>query len=110
MRHVTVRRTALILAAVFIVSAGLFAWFTATERETASQGAEAPAEAAAPVPAADTGGAMLYETYCARCHPAGTLRIETSAEKLRELEAFLQTHGRSSDEEDRLIVDYLAGR
>ena len=52
----------------------------------------------------------MYETYCAGCHPVETLRAELSAERRRELEAFLGKHGKSSDEEDRLIIDYLAGR
>lgn len=109
MRHVSVRRTALILATVFVVCAGLFASLT-TEREAASPGGAASAEGVSPLPAADAEGATLYETYCARCHPVDTLRTEMSAEKRRELEAFLRKHGKSSDEEDRLIVDYLAGR
>jgi cytochrome c5 len=109
MRHVAVRRTALILATVFVVCAGLFAWL-ATDREAASADAAASAEGVSPVPAAEAGGAALYETYCAGCHPVETLRAELSAERRRELEAFLGKHGKSSDEEDRLIIDYLAGR
>lgn len=107
MRHVAVRRTALILATVFVVCAGLFAWITA-EREPESPGTASSAEAAAPVPAEDAEGAALYEAYCARCHPVDSLRTEMSVDRRRELEEFLQKHGRSSDEEDRLIIDYLA--
>ena len=33
-----------------------------------------------------------------------------SADRRRELEALLRKHGKSSDEEDQLIVDHLAGR
>ena len=109
MRHVAVRRSALILASVFVVCAGLFAWIT-TKRERESPGTASSAEAAAPVPAADDEGAALYETYCARCHPVDSLRTGMSADRRRELEEFLQKHGRSSDEEDLLIIDYLAGQ
>ena len=109
MRHVAVRRTALILATVFVVCAGLFAWLT-TGREAAFADAAASAEGVSPVPAADAEGATLYETYCAECHTVETLRTEMSAEGRRELEAFVRKHGKSSDEEDRLIIDYLAGR
>ena len=109
MRHVAVRRTALILATVFLACAGIFAWLT-IERDAASPGPAASAEAALPVPAAEAEGAMLYETYCAGCHPVETLGTEMSAVRRRELEAFLQRHGRSSDGEDRLIVEYLGGR
>ena len=109
MRHVAVRRTALILATVFVVCAGLFAWLTA-EREAASAGATASAQGVTPVPAAEARGATSYETYCAGCHPVDALRAEMSAERRRQLEAFLRKHGKSSDEEDRLIVEYLTGR
>lgn len=109
MRHVTVRRTALILAAVFVVCAGLFAWLTRA-REAASADDTTSALRLASVPAAEAQGATLYETYCARCHPVDTLQAETSPEGRRKLEAFLRKHGKSSDEEDRLIVEYLAGR
>ena len=109
MRHVAVRRTALILATVFVVCAGLFAWLT-TEREAASADAAAAAEGVSPVPPAEAEGATLYEIYCAGCHPVESLRTQMSAERRRALEAFLGKHGKSSDEEDRLIVGYLAGR
>ena len=108
MRHVAVRRTALILATVFVVCAGLFAWLTAG-REAASAGATA-AQGVTSVPAAEARGATSYETYCAGCHPVDALRAEMSAERRRQLEGFLRKHGKSSDDEDRLIVEYLTGR
>ncbi len=101
-----VRRTALVLAVAFVACALLFVWLTA-EREPASARAPAPAEGVSPQPAVEAEGARLYETYCARCHPVETLRTEMSAERLRELETFLQKHGKSSEAEDRLILDYL---
>lgn len=108
MRHVVVRRTALILATVFVACAGLFAWHM-TGRHTPASDAAAPAAAVSPT-SGEAEGARLYETYCARCHPIDTLRAEMRAERRRALEAFLQTHGKSSDDEDRLIVDYLIER
>lgn len=108
MRHIAVRRTALVLATAFVVCAGLFAWLTAGPG-TPSVEAPAPAAPASREPATHAEGARLYETYCAGCHPVDSLRTEISAGRRRELDAFLRTHGESSDEEDRLILDYLAG-
>jgi mono/diheme cytochrome c family protein len=107
MRHVAVRRTALVLATAFVVCAALFAWLTSGRQADLAGYPSPPApDSAASSPA--TEGARLYETYCARCHPADTLRSEMPPERRRELEAFLKDHGQSSDQEDRLILDYLA--
>ena len=107
MRHVAVRRAALILATVFVLFAGLFAWMAGRggSHEQISIAIEE-----APQAAAEHRGAALYDTFCARCHPVETLRGPLNEERYRELEVFLRKHVKSSDEEDRLILDYLAGR
>jgi cytochrome c5 len=107
MRHVAVRRAALILATVFVLFAGLFAW-TTTRDDSEENGSIAVEETRRA--AAEPGGAALYDAYCARCHPVETLRTPLSQERYRELQEFLRKHGKSSDDEDRLILDYLAGR
>jgi len=106
MRHVAVRRTALILAILFIGCAGLFVWLTRGRDVAPAAAADVPAQAAAE-PTRPDPGAQLYDTYCGRCHAVDTLRGVMTAERRREVEVFLEQHGRSSSEEDRLILDYL---
>ena len=92
MRHVIVRRAAILLTALFLAAAAAFVWLT-------GRGAIAEAPAAQPPPAA--AGAALFERHCASCHAAGDLRAAP------DLETFLKTHGESTDDEDRLIAEYL---
>ena len=82
MRHVAVRRAALILATVFVLFAGLFAWMAGRggSHEQISIAIEE-----APQAAAEHRGAALYDTYCARCHPVETLRGPLNEERYREL-------------------------
>lgn len=99
MRHVAVRRTALLLAIVLVGCAALFAWLVGREAEPA------PATLASE-------GAAPFQEYCASCHAEERLRpLVAAADSARrlELERFLRSHGRSSDAEDRLILDYLRG-
>lgn len=101
MRHVAVRRSALVLGGVFVVCAGLFAW--AVSRETPAVGVAQPASAPA--------GAVLFGTFCASCHTAESLRpsVTGPGANREELETFLAEHGDASEEQDRLILDYLSG-
>jgi len=100
MRHVTVRRAALLLGSVFLVCAGLFASLVSRE----------PAAAPASLPAPGPAGAALFQTYCAACHTVESLRPFVTGPDVRrdELEAFLADHGDASGEDDRLILDYLS--
>lgn len=93
MRHVIVRRAAILLTALFLAAAASFVWLT-------GRGAipEAPASQPPLVPA----GAALFERHCASCHAADAVRAAP------DLEMFLKTHGESTDDEDRQIADYLA--
>jgi mono/diheme cytochrome c family protein len=102
MRHVAVKRVAILLAAVFLLWAGVFAWIV--RREPAS----GPAAPAAPTLAT---GAALFERHCASCHTVEEMRAAVVAEpggtRRPELERFLEGHGDGSAEEDRQILDYL---
>jgi hypothetical protein len=101
MRQRSVRRAALLLSAVFLACAGLFAWLVGRE--------PAQAPAALPPPAREDAG--LFETYCGACHTADALRpgiAGMSATRRRELERFLDAHGDASASDDRLILDYLS--
>ena len=101
MRHRTVARAAFLLAAVFLAGAGLFAWLVSREA--------APLASPASLPARE--GAALFETHCASCHTADSLRpgvANADEARRRGLEAFLGHHGDADDADDRLILDYLS--
>ena len=100
MRHVAVRRTALILGAVFFACASLFVWAAGRQ----SGPLDAPSSPDAPR------GAGLFETYCSSCHSAESLRGAVTEARRPQLEVFLQDHGDASDAEDRLILDYLTAK
>jgi hypothetical protein len=170
MRHVMVRRTALVLGILLVAGATLFVWLVqpesaaaldasallpgqtearpdapaaaipssnAAEPQTAPaapvdmpapsnaapsqeaarsldptpsrvrpEGPTAAPEATRPSPAPPD-GAALFASYCGRCHTPDRLRLDRNR---TGLEAFLRTHGDSSDADDRVILDYLAGR
>lgn len=99
MRHVVVRRTALLLGAVLLAATGLFAWLVSR-----------PPAAAGPAPdAVPARGASLFQTHCASCHTLESVRPAVLGLPARrtEIEQFLADHGEASEAEDRLILDYL---
>lgn len=103
MRYVAVKRVAILLAAIFLLWAGVFAWVV--RRKPGSE----PAATAAPTLAT---GAALFERHCASCHAPEDLRpaLRDGGETARrELELFLENHGDSSGDEDRRLVEYLTG-
>lgn len=106
MRHVAVRRVTLLLGAAFVLYAGAFAWLVGDEPVTATT-----PEQSVPAREFTAEGRLLFERSCATCHS-----IEDLAPGLREggtngrsaAEAFLRDHGDATNEEDRLILDYLS--
>jgi hypothetical protein len=66
-----------------------------------------PAEASETPPKASPDGAALFRSYCGGCHSSGRLRLNQSR---RDLEIFLRMHGTASDDEDAIILDFLASR
>ena len=117
MRHLVVRRTALLLGVMLFASAGLFALLVSREPAVAPAlpspaAASTAASPAPPSPTTAPTGAELYEAHCASCHAAASLRqrMPDSEERRRDLDAFLEDHGRATAAEDRLIVEYLSGK
>lgn len=103
MRYVVVKRVTGSLGVFLVLAAGLFAWLVRDEPP-------APAAPAAQTPATPR-GAALFEGQCGQCHTAddlrGPLRAGGEAKRSAWLE-FLKDHAEASDEEDRLILEYLA--
>ena len=103
MRHVFVRRIFFGLAALFVVCAVIFALLVTRE----------PGDSSSPAVEAERhAGSALFASDCGSCHTAESLRpgvVDATAEQRREILRFLEDHGRASDEQDRLIVEYLAG-
>jgi len=99
MRHVTVRRAALLLGAVLLAFAGFFAWLVGRQ----------PARAPSSLPLPASTGAALFKAHCASCHTVESLRPGVIGPDARrhEIEVFLMDHGDASDADDRLILDYL---
>lgn len=100
MRYVSARYATVALSALFVAGAGAFVWLV-------SPRAGSPEAGSTPV---EHPGAAPFEEFCAGCHTAESLRPGlTGADdaRLRELEAFLQRHGRAPDSADRLILQYL---
>ena len=111
MRHLVVRRLTVLLAALVSASALAFAWLVrdppaALVRDEAAAPVAAPTAASTPSP-----GAALYQRYCANCHAAEDLRQQLREGRATRAawEALLRDHGRSTADEDRLILDFLAG-
>jgi mono/diheme cytochrome c family protein len=125
MRHLVVRRVTAWLAAGMLAWAGLFAWAvheaeppadaTGAPRPPASAAdrPDGPAEASGPTPPVDLpSGEALHERHCASCHTAADLgaRLRSGGETTRRrFEELLGQHGAATAEEDRRILDYLAG-
>lgn len=98
MRHQVVKRVTVLLAILVLLSAGAFAWLVRDQPETS------------PPPAQDApAGASLFERHCTPCHSAGGLRqtFRDSGATRAAWERLLGRHGKATDEEDRLILDYL---
>ena len=102
MRHVAVRRLAVLLGAVFLLWAGVFALIVRRE----------PAPEPPPVSPAVVSRAALYDRHCGSCHAAGDLRATqlpaAGGTSRAELEKFLESHGDAPADDDRQILDYLA--
>jgi mono/diheme cytochrome c family protein len=102
MRHIAVRRVALLLGVLFACWAMLFAWLAQP-----GSTAEPPAAAAG----GSTAGQALFERHCASCHAVQDLRATAGSERdsprRAELEQFLADHGDASATEDDAILDYL---
>jgi mono/diheme cytochrome c family protein len=102
MRHVIVSRVTAALTVLFLAAALLFS------RLTTPRGATTAADAAV-----QTDGARLFDTHCGSCHDANDLRPglqNATVGQRHALEDFLTGHGEAAQEDDRLILDYLAGK
>ncbi len=101
MHHVIVTRVSLSLFALFAACILGFAVLV-----------NPPAPAGPGGQAAAPEGAVLFETFCARCHGVSELAAGLSAadrdDRMAELSRFLETHGRANAEQDRTILEYLA--
>jgi mono/diheme cytochrome c family protein len=95
MRHIVVRRTALLLGTIFLGGTVLFAWLVS------------PTPGASPAPRTSADGPRLFQAHCASCHTTESLRPSVSLDKRKELEGFLAAHGEATEAEDRLILEYL---
>jgi mono/diheme cytochrome c family protein len=107
MRHVAVRHVTLVLAGALLVYAAAFAWLVDDEPQ-----ATAPSDrpVAGAYPSED--GRLRFEQHCAACHTVGDLvpGLRDGGTKARSAaETFLRDHGDATEEEDRLIVEYLSG-
>jgi len=64
--------------------------------------------------AAEHPGAALFKTHCGTCHEVGAvaapLRGPTAGARAQGMVEFLRRHGKSSDAQDRVIVEYLTER
>jgi mono/diheme cytochrome c family protein len=109
MTHTIVTRVALGVCAMCVGAAVLFAYLAAAPAAQAHDaGAPAAQAKAEPHP-----GKAPYDRHCAGCHAIdeaeGMLRdggsnLDANAAAMVE---FLKNHGRSSDAEDRAIVEYI---
>jgi mono/diheme cytochrome c family protein len=99
MRHVIVRRSALLLALLFFGAAGVFTWMVG------------PTPGAVPTGTAPQPAAAAFEQHCGTCHTvaelAATLRNADTVKRM-EIERLLVDHGDAPPGDDRLILDYLA--
>jgi hypothetical protein len=95
MRHVVVRRAALLIGTIVLGCAVGFAWLVSPRSPV-------------PPPAGASDGALLFQEYCGSCHTMEELRPTVSPGRRQELERFLAAHGDASDPDDMRILDYLA--
>jgi hypothetical protein len=105
MRHHAVRRSALLLTALIVLGAGVFAWLVGAERTGAPE--------ATPAAAGGSSAAALFVRHCGSCHAAGDLTPAFAAlddAGRLEMARFLDTHGSASAAEDQRIAEYLATR
>ncbi len=106
MRHLYARRIFMGLALFFAGSAVVFGYLASRKAKEV-----APAAASGARDGTEHRGAELFVTYCGSCHTAESLRpgaVSASAAERQRILQFLQDHGRASDEQDRLIMEYLA--
>ena len=102
MRHLIVSRIVVLLGAVLCAAAFGFVWL-------AGRPQDGPVEAEL-VQEPSAAAATLFARSCASCHTPDSLREGVGRDReaaRRALETFLQSHGDTSDQEDRLIADYL---
>jgi hypothetical protein len=102
MRHLIVSRVVMLLGAVLCAAAFGFVWL-------AGRPQSGPVEADV-VAEPSTTAAALFARSCASCHTPDSLRTPVGRDReaaRRDLEIFLRTHGDTSEQEDRLIADYL---
>jgi mono/diheme cytochrome c family protein len=88
--------------ALFLGAAVAFAWFA--HRDPAPPRGD-PSQLAAGA------GAALFEQHCASCHAPDDLREalgDGDTARRRELELFLKDHGESADDQDHVILEFLA--
>ena len=101
MQHTIVRRRALLLAALFVLWAAVFAWVVGRD----STRVAAPPASTSPA-AVRSDGETLFTQHCSSCHARDDLIV--APERRSELEILLEAHGDASTLEDRAILDYLA--
>ena len=115
MRQDLIRRVSISVSLGFAAAALGFGWLAAL-RHAPPAAADASSAAPATVSAEDriAQGRTIFETRCERCHEYADAAIplvdagsDVDAGKA-ELAAFLDRHGKSSADESRLIVEFLA--
>jgi hypothetical protein len=110
MRHVIVRRSAVALTLLFVAAAGVFSWRVGSNAGTTSDGTTSTT--ARTTPQGSMPAATLFKDRCGACHAAEDLAValrDGGAPRRGEFEAFLEDHADAPPEEDRLILDFLAG-
>ena len=109
MRVRSVRRAAVVLGVLFVVSAALFAWIVGPAGTGAVASPPSPHAAPAPPPIASE-EAVLFQRHCGSCHTTHELEphfLRMNPDHRREIDAFLERHGTASAAEDALIIEYL---
>ena len=115
MRQDLIRRVSISVSLGFAAAALAFGWLAGL-RHTPPAAADASIIASAPVAAEDriAQGRTAFEERCERCHEYADAAVpmvdagsDVDAGKA-ELAAYLGRHGKSSPDESRLIVDFLA--
>lgn len=103
MNHRFVTRVVIGITVLFIAASLSFARLRAASAP-AGAGTAGPQGAAHP-------GAALFSSHCGSCHEAGAvaapLRGPAAGARAQGMVEFLRRHGKSSDAQDRLIVEYL---
>lgn len=121
MNHVIVTRVAVGVSALCAAAALLFAWLASAP--VASQAAAGTADhATTPTPGQPLAsssphpGEALFERYCGACHSVAEVERMMKeggtdlAANAATMVAFLENHGKSSDEQDRIIVGFIRER